>query len=69
MSLLNYGDKVGIVACSNGLNESSRIKVEELEATLSSLGLKSVFSEKIYRKISAFNGTGERTSRDFNEVF
>ena len=69
MSLLNYGDKVGIVACSNGLNESSRIKVEELEATLSSLGLKSVFSEKIYRKISAFNGTGEERAEILMQFF
>ena len=69
MSLLNYGDKVGIVACSNGLNESNRIKVEELEATLSSLGLKSVFSEKIYRKISAFNGTGEERAEILMKFF
>ena len=59
MSLLNYGDKVGIVACSNGLDESNIVNMKELETTLNIIGLKTVFSDKIYKKISAFNGTGE----------
>jgi len=63
MSLLNYGDKVGIVACSNGLDESSRIKMEELEMTLTSINLEPIFSDKIYRKISVFSGTGEKEQR------
>lgn len=58
MSLLNYGDKVGIVACSNGLDKSNKIKIQELENTLSTLGLKTVLSDKIYKKYSEFNGTG-----------
>lgn len=59
MSLLNYGDKVGIVACSNGLDKSNEIKMKELENTLTSINLKPIFSDKIYRKVSAFNGTSE----------
>ena len=59
MSLLNYGDKVGIVACSNGLDESNIIKMKELETTLNSIGLNTIFSDKIYKKISIFNGTGK----------
>lgn len=59
MGLLNYGDKVGIVACSNGLDKSNIIKMTELETTLNSIGLKTVFSDKIYRKTSVFNGTGK----------
>ena len=69
MSLLNYGDKVGIVACSNGLDESSRMKMEELETTLNSIGLKTVFSDKIYRKISAFNVTGEERAEILMKFF
>ncbi len=59
MSLLNYGDKIGIVACSNGLDQSNIIKMKELESTLNTIDLKTVFSDRIYRKISESNGTGE----------
>jgi len=69
MSLLNYGDKVGIVACSNGLDESSRIKMEELETTLTSINLKPMFSDKIYRKISVFSGTGEERAKVLMNFF
>ena len=69
MSLLNYGDKVGIVACSNGLDESSRIKMEELEMTLTSINLEPIFSDKIYRKISVFSGTGEERAEVLMNFF
>ncbi|WP_297421960.1 S66 peptidase family protein [Clostridium sp.] len=57
MKLLDYGERVGIVACSNGLDESSVVKMKELEVVLNSLGLKAIFSDKIYKKFSDFNGT------------
>ena len=69
MSLLNYGDKVGIVACSNGLDESSRTKMEKLETTLTSINLKPMFSDKIYRKISVFSGTGEERAEVLMKFF
>lgn len=69
MSILNYGDKVGIVACSNGLDESNVVKMKELEITLNSLGLKAVFSDKIYRKISVFNGTGKERAEVLMKFF
>ncbi|EKQ51339.1 MULTISPECIES: S66 peptidase family protein [unclassified Clostridium] len=56
MKLLDYGERVGIVACSNGLDESSVVKMKELEVALNSLGLKAIFSDKIYKKFSDFNG-------------
>ena len=69
MSLLNYGDKVGIVACSNGLNESNTIKLKELENTLNTFGLKTVFSGKIYKKFSEFNGTGQERAEVLMKFF
>ena len=69
MSLLNYGDKVGIVACSNGLDESNIRKMKELETTLNSLDLKTVFSDKIYKKISNFNGTGKERAEVLMKFF
>lgn len=69
MKLLNYGDTVGIVACSNGLDKSNMIKMKELEATLNSLGLKVLFSDKIYRKTSVFNGTGKERAKNIMDFF
>jgi muramoyltetrapeptide carboxypeptidase len=69
MKLLNYGDKLAIVACSDGLDESNIIKMHELESTLNSLGFKAVFSDKIYKKFSAFNGTGEERAETLMSFF
>lgn len=69
MKLLNYGDTIGIVACSNGLDKSNMIKMKELETTLNSLGLEVVFSDKIYRKISTFNGTGKERAEILMNFF
>ena len=69
MSLLSYGDKVGIVACSNGLDESNKTKIQELENTLNILGLKTVLSDKIYKKYSEFNGTGAERAEVLMKFF
>lgn len=69
MNVLSNGDKVGIIACSNGLEEANKIKMKELEDTLSLLGLKVVFSDKIYRKISVFNGTGSERAEVLMDFF
>lgn len=69
MSLLNYSDKVGIVACSNGLDESNVSKMKELEITLNSLGLNAAFSDKIYKKVSVFNGTGKERAEVLMKFF
>jgi len=69
VELLNYGDKVAVIACSNGLDESNIIKMNELETTLHNIGLKTEFSNKIYRKISIFNGTGEERAEVLMRFF
>lgn len=69
MKILNYGDKVGIVACSNGLDESNKCKMKKLEVTLNSFGLKVEFSDKIYKKFSVFNGTGKERAEALMNFF
>lgn len=54
---MKRGDKIGIVACSNGLKESSRPEMEQLKITLESLGLTPVFSEYLYAQNGAESGT------------
>lgn len=69
MKLLKYGDTVGIVACSNGLDESSKVKMQELEKILNSLGINVVFSKHLYNRVSAFNGTGKERAEALMKFF
>jgi muramoyltetrapeptide carboxypeptidase LdcA involved in peptidoglycan recycling len=69
MKLLNYGDKIGIVACSNGLDVSNIVKITELETALNTIGLKTVYSDKIYKNFSCFNGTGEERALSLMNFF
>jgi muramoyltetrapeptide carboxypeptidase LdcA involved in peptidoglycan recycling len=69
LKLFNKGDKIGIVACSNGLTDSNIIKLEELKNTLEGLGLQVVFSNKIYKKFSVFNGTGKERAEALMKFF
>ena len=43
-------NKIGIVACSNGLKESSRPEMEQLKITLENLGLTPVFRNICMRR-------------------
>ena len=58
--IMKKGDKIGIVACSNGLKESSRPEMEQLKITLENLGLTPVFSEYLYAKDGAESGTRQQ---------
>lgn len=69
MELLKCGDKVAIVACSNGLAESNQIKLQELKDTLETFGLQVVFSDRIYKKFSVFNGTGKERAEALMKFF
>ena len=57
---MKKGNKIGIVACSNGLKESSRPEMEQLKITLENLGLTPVFSEYLYAKDGAESGTRQQ---------
>lgn len=59
MKILSKGDTVGIVACSNGLDENMKGTITELIGVLNNMGLNVSLSDKIYKKYSHFNGTGK----------
>jgi muramoyltetrapeptide carboxypeptidase len=69
MKLFNEGDKVGIVACSNGLDKNNEVKMIELERILKEIGLNTIFSDKIYKKFSAFNDTGKKRAEILMNFF
>ncbi|MBN1045997.1 MULTISPECIES: S66 peptidase family protein [unclassified Clostridium] len=69
MKLLNKGDKVGIIACSNGVDKSMELKMNELKRTLNFIGLNVIFSNTIYKKYSVFNGSGKERANELMKLF
>lgn len=67
--MLNLGDKVGIVCCSNGQLVSNKGKIEELLACLKSIGLEPVCSDYIFQKDSVFSGTGKERAQALMEFY
>ena len=57
--MLKYGDKIGIVCCSNGQKHTYTEKIKCLEKTLLDIGIHPVFSDYIYEKESIFSGTAK----------
>ena len=55
--MLKYGEKIGIVCCSNGQKGTYAEKIKSLENVLIDIGLQPVFSDYIYEKDNIFSGT------------
>ena len=56
---MKIGDKVGIVARSNGQDLRNKDKKDEMAQILNHIGLKPVFGDYIYDKGFGFGGTGK----------
>lgn len=52
-------EKVALVACSNGLAEKQKIKIEQLVEKLMGINMIPILSKYIYAKESVFSGTSE----------
>ncbi len=53
-------EKVGIVCCSNGLQEGSRKDLQALEQVLKSMGLEPVYSPYLYAQEHVWSGTARQ---------
>lgn len=49
MSILKYNDTIGLISCSNGLNENIKDKIDDLVTILKSLNINVAISETLYR--------------------
>ena len=67
--MLNYGEKIGIVCCSNGQKHYYAEKLKYLETTLQDMGLQPVFSEYIYEKEDVFSGTARERADALMEFY
>lgn len=67
--LLKSGDKVGIIACSNGLDEKISIKIKALEEKLTSINVDMVYAKTLYKKYSVFSGSNKERADSLMELF
>ena len=56
--ILKCGDRVGIVACSDGLEQGEQDHLKELSHVLEQLGLQLVYSPHLFRQVSVFSASG-----------
>lgn len=59
MAILKQGDKVAIVACSNGQSKQSEVVITELISQLNEMGVEVVCSPYLYAVEDVFNGTAK----------
>lgn len=67
--MLSYGDKIGIVCCSNGQKVTYKDKLQRLEETLKDMGLQPVFSDYIYEKEGPFSGTAKERAEALMDFY
>ncbi|MBQ3027571.1 MAG: LD-carboxypeptidase [Lachnospiraceae bacterium] len=67
--MLKYGDKIGIVCCSDGQKHYYAEKLKSLETTLLDMGLQPVFSNYIYEKEDVFCGTEKERADALMEFY
>lgn len=67
--MMEKGDKVGIVCCSNAQPHRHADKISLLRDTLLQLGLVPVFGNYIYEKDSVFGGTGKERADSLMDFY
>ncbi|HOO27128.1 MAG TPA: LD-carboxypeptidase [Lachnospiraceae bacterium] len=67
--MLKYGDKVGIVACSDARTKKEEGTLKELTEILTGLGLSLVFSCYIFEKRAVFSGSAEQRAGALNALY
>ncbi len=51
MSILKYNDTIGLISCSNGLNENVKDKIDDLASILKSININVDISNSLYRNL------------------
>ncbi len=66
---MNIKEKVAIVACSNGLAEKQKDKIEQLVETLMGINLIPILSKHIFAKGTVFSGIGEERAESLMQCY
>jgi muramoyltetrapeptide carboxypeptidase LdcA involved in peptidoglycan recycling len=67
--MLKHGDRVGIVACSNGLEQDEQEQLEQLADVLERMGLHPVYSPYLFRQESVFSASGLQRANALNAMY
>lgn len=67
--MFKYGDKIGIVCCSNGQKRTYVEKSKLLENTLIDIGLQPMFSDYIYEQDNIFSGTAKERAKALMDFY
>lgn len=67
--MIQTGDSVGIVCCSNGLGIECAGEIRRLEEALRAIGLQPVLSDYIYATEGEASGTGEERARALMDFY
>lgn len=67
--MINRGDKIGIVCCSNGQKREHADKIVHLAEVLEAMGLHSVFSDYIYARENVFSGTARERAQALMDFY
>lgn len=69
-TILNQGDSVGIIACSDGRSFKERENIDQLLVVLTELGLHTIVAKTIYRKDQTpFSGTPQERAHELMALF
>lgn len=66
---LTPGDKVGIIACSDGIKQESKPKVDELIGWLEGIGLEVITAQTLLRRDRCFSGPPAERAAELNKLF
>ena len=69
MSILKYKDTIGLISCSNGLNDNIKNKIDNLVALLTSLNLNVVISESLYRNLDGTTLPAEFRAKELMKFY
>lgn len=70
MVILNEGDKIGIISCSNGISLRNKFVIDALKDNLKLLGINTLEADTLYAKeYNLFSGTGEEKARALEKLF
>lgn len=67
--MLQKGDNVGIVCCSNGQKQANQNKIEQLNEVLLSIGIRPVLSPFIYEKEDVAAGTAKERAGSLMDFY
>jgi len=67
--MLQRGDKIGMICCSNGQKEEYRHRLEQLNDRLLVLGLCPVWSQHIFEKVNEASGTAKERAGSLMDFY